>query len=584
MTKIILLFYAIFSMAALQLRAAEIASVPSAMNQGGMIMPIVSIAGADNNDAPTYGTLQVLFAPTNTPVLAGLQTWSPGNWFASAAPWRADIGSPEGVGGTPAPNAGAGDIFSSRYGFTFAKVVLGVTNASVPAGHSLGLRLLSLSSPAMEVHNYWNSGGVTLWDQVFPAAGSQVLWDGMMWHSYFTLPALADPGTYTAQFEVFIAAQPFDTNAGTGRVDYTVAAMAAPQNTNFTSATINYTWTVVPEPSTTAFVIAGFAVITGIFILRSRRMRRAPAGLCAIALAAASAQAGIITSAPGPDDQGGMIMPMVFITDTDNPNNPTQGTMGVSFNPETTPVLAGLQTWSPGSWFDAGAAWRGNIGSPAGDGGTPVENAGNGDLFNCQYGFTFMADPGMGAAYVPLGKSLAIRLVSVSSLALRSFNYDDYDNIWDPIFDAGRPQVLWSGGMWHNYYTLPANATPGTYTATYEIFIADAVFSGGTGFADYSENALAALPDPNFTPAYLTYTWVVPARPTASIRFVNGIPTISIQSSVGRTYRLRTCGGDLNGTWTDLGAPKSGTDGLLEFQDTTSPLPGRKFYQVVEIQ
>ena len=564
--------------------AGEISSIPSAMNQGGMIMPVVYIADADDLSNPTQGTIKVSFANTNFPLLADLQTYASGSWFAADAPWRPDLGSPEGVGGTPAASAGDGALFSSRYGFTFSEVVLGITNASVPAGQSLGLRLLSVSSPQMEVFNYWTSGNVALWDPVFTGDDAQVLWDGMMWHSYFTLPADAGPGIYTAQFEVFIADQAFDTNAGTGHADYTGAALAAAQNPNFETATINYQWTVVPEPSTAALLIAGFAVIAVVFISRRRRTRGALVKLCVLAFAAASVHAGVITSAPGPDDQGGMIMPMVFITNTDNPYNPTQGTMGVSFHPGTVPVLAGLQQWSPGSWFDAGAAWRTDIGSPAGSGGTPAENAGNGGLFNCQYGFTFMADPGMGAAYVPLGKSLAIRLVSVSSPALRSFNYDDYDNIWDPIFDAERPQVLWSGGMWHNYYTLPANAAPGAYTATYEIFIADAEFSWGTGFADYSENALAAQADPNFTPAYLTYTWVVPARPVASIRLVNGTPTISIQSSAGRTYRLRTCGGDLNGTWADLGAPKSGTGGVLEFQDTSLPRPDRKFYQVVEIQ
>ncbi len=297
---------------------------------------------------------------------------------------------------------------------------------------------------------------------------------------------------------------------------------------------------------------------------------------------AARAHAGLLTSVPGPDEQGGMIMPQVFITNTDDPDNPTRGKLNVSFAPGEIPVLAGLQDWWSGAWFDADAAWRGDIGSPAGAGGTPARNAGNGDLFNCQYGFTFVANPALGAAYVPYGKCLAIRLKSVSSPLLRSFNYDDYDNIWDEVLSAERPQVLWTGDMWHNYYTLPADAAPGTYTATYEVFIADAEFTGGTGFADYSPAAISAEADADFTPATLTYSWIVPAPLVASIRFAGGIPTIRVPSLAGRMYRLRTCGAVLSGTWIDLGDAQAGNGGILEFKDTTTPRPAGRFYQVSE--
>lgn len=249
--------------------AAEISSVPSPMVQGGMIMPSIYITNADNLDNPTSGTLAVSFAPTNVPLLASLQTYSPGSWFATNAPWRSDLGSPEGVGGTPAANAGNGDLFSSRYGFNFTKVLFGVTNASVPAGQSLGLRLTSFS-PLLESYNYVNSGTNLVWDQIFPTTNSQVLWDGMMWHNFFTVPSNAPAGTYTAQFEVFIAEQAFDTNAGTGRADYTLAALSALQDPDFTPATINYTWTVVPEPSTTALAALGLAA-AALFAWRRRR-------------------------------------------------------------------------------------------------------------------------------------------------------------------------------------------------------------------------------------------------------------------------------------------------------------------------
>jgi hypothetical protein len=258
-------------LAAPLLRAGEITSVPSPMAQGGMIMPNIYITNADDLDNPTSGNIAVSFTPPGTPPsLSDLQTYTSGSWFATNAPWRLDLGSPAGVGGTPPENAGNGDLFSSRYGFNFTKVLFGVTNASVPAGKSLGLRLTSVSSPLMESYNY-RAGATPLWDQVFPATNSQVLWNGMMWHNFFTLPSDATPGTYTAQFEVFMADQAFDTNAGTGPADYTLAALTAPQDNNFTPATINYTWTVVPEPSTVALLAMGLAACAALAAKKRRR-------------------------------------------------------------------------------------------------------------------------------------------------------------------------------------------------------------------------------------------------------------------------------------------------------------------------
>lgn len=299
----------------------------------------------------------------------------------------------------------------------------------------------------------------------------------------------------------------------------------------------------------------------------------------------AVAQADLITSAPGPDDQGGMIMPLVYITNADDPENPTRGTLAVGFDPHPSPVLEGLQYWWPGSWFVASAAWRADLGSPAGVGGTPSENAGRGDLFNSQYGFTFGAYPEEGWAYVPVGKSLGIRLKSRSSYFLRAFNYDDFENIWDEVTSPARPQVLWDGTMWHNYFTLPANAPPGIYTAEYEVFIANAEFQGGTGFVDYSPSALAAVADPNFTPVTVTYTWVVPAPPVATISLASGQPVVSFTPIKNANYQLQ-CKDSLGSVnWVDLGPSQRGVSGVkMNFPDGTTPCPRRRFYQIVELR
>jgi len=232
-------------------------------------------------------------------------------------------------------------------------------------------------------------------------------------------------------------------------------------------------------------------------------------------VALSNARAGLITAVPGPDDQGGMLMPMVSITGTDDPMDPTSGNITISFSPASTPLLSSLEQWSPGDWFADTAGWRVDLGSPAGVGGTPPANAGNGDLFNNQYGFMFMAMPMMGSANIPTGKSLAIKLTAASSSLLESYNYVNAQNRWDQVFPTVGTQVLWNGSMWHNYFTLPSSALPGTYSATFEIFIANQTFTSGTGFADYTPSALAATPDGSFTPASVNYTWQVVPEPSA---------------------------------------------------------------------
>lgn len=225
-------------------------------------------------------------------------------------------------------------------------------------------------------------------------------------------------------------------------------------------------------------------------------------------------RAQLITSIPGPDDQGGMLMPMISISaSAGTGSNPTAGALAVSFTPSSVPTLQSLQQWSPGSWFADTAAWRGDLGSPAGVGGTPAGNAGSGDLFNNQYGFTFMGNGSMMMAFVPTGKSLGIKMLSFSSPLLESYNYVNAQNRWDRIFDPAGSQVLWNGSMWHNYFALPGTAPAGTYTASFEVFVANQAFTTGTGFADYTAGALSAAKDANFTPATVNYTWTVVPEP-----------------------------------------------------------------------
>ena len=131
-----------------------------------------------------------------------------------------------------------------------------------------------------------------------------------------------------------------------------------------------------------------------------------------------------------------------------------------------------------------------------------------------------MAMPMMGNANVPSGNSLGIRLTSITSPDLKAFNYGNADNRWDQVFGGASPQVLWDGTMWHNYFTMPDDTVAGTYTAEFEIFIADTPFTGTTGFAQYDAAALSAAKNPNFTSGSVTYDFTVVPEPETYALFL----------------------------------------------------------------
>lgn len=213
--------------------------------------------------------------------------------------------------------------------------------------------------------------------------------------------------------------------------------------------------------------------------------------LFGLALFTEAGRAVTLTSVPGPDDQGGMIMPMVGISGN---------ALTLMFMPPMdTPVLQSLGVWSPGDDFSPTAAWYPLL-NPA-PGGAEA-------LFNNQYGF-------MWSGTLPMGKALGIRLLSRSSDDMQSWNYVNSQNRFDEIFANIGDQVLWNGNMWHNYFTMPNAAPAGTYTASFEIFIANATFSTGTGWADYSPSAMSATQDMNYSTVTVNYAWKVVPEPAA---------------------------------------------------------------------
>lgn len=224
--------------------------------------------------------------------------------------------------------------------------------------------------------------------------------------------------------------------------------------------------------------------------------------LSTIALFANTGHAITLTAIPGPDDQGGMIMPMVGISGN---------SLTLMFMPPMdAPVLQSLDVWSPGDDFVPTATWYSLLNPAPG---------GAGALFNNQYGF-------MWSGTIPFGKSLGIRLLSRSSGSMESWNYVNNQNRFDEVFANVGDQVLWNGTMWHNYFTLPDTAPAGTYTASFEVFIADATFTSGTGWADYTPAALSASQDMGYSTVTVNYTWQVIPEPSTWLLLLCGVGSL----------------------------------------------------------
>lgn len=208
--------------------------------------------------------------------------------------------------------------------------------------------------------------------------------------------------------------------------------------------------------------------------------------------AAPSSRAVVLDAIPGLNEQGPMIMPMISLSGT---------TLSVMFMQSSVPELGSVDHWVPGGTFEPTAAWYSQL--------DPVGGAGK--LFNNQYGFMFMME---GDELFPVGKTIGIRLTAVSSEFLQAWNYGISANRFDEIFQEVGDQVLWNGDMWHNYFTMPADAVPGTYTASFEVFITDTPFTTGTGVADYSQSAQSAVASSGYNTVSFTYSWEVIPEPS----------------------------------------------------------------------
>lgn len=215
---------ALAALAAASSASAELASLPTPAEQGGMIHAMVTFL-----DQPT-DSFSVHLEP-GAPVLRPITLWEPGETFNPAAPWYSLLDPTQG-----------GQPFNSRYG-----LMLDAGGSDLPpVGKSLGVRVQSID-PGLGGYLYSTSGDGQF-DPVLATAGAAVLWSGVMWHPVFVADA---PGNYSVTLEFFVADEAFSGY---------VASTSATPDPGYGVGTVTLNLSAVPEPSACAWALGGVAL------------------------------------------------------------------------------------------------------------------------------------------------------------------------------------------------------------------------------------------------------------------------------------------------------------------------------------
>lgn len=216
-----------FLTAALPVSATVLTTLPTPMNQGGMIHINVALNGS---------AMEVLVDP-GTPVIMPLSAWMPGDTLDLASPWYATL--------DPSQSAG---LFNSQFG-----LVMSGDSDLLPANSTIIVGWVS-GTAGLEAFRWRNSPAPQLFDGILGTEGSSTSWDwgtvnrGMM-HPLFTLPA-GSSGTASATLSFTLT-----DSSGMALPGYTA-----------TQTTLNFN--VVPEPS--AWVLA---MVAGLLVLRRNRSK-----------------------------------------------------------------------------------------------------------------------------------------------------------------------------------------------------------------------------------------------------------------------------------------------------------------------
>lgn len=223
---------------------------------------------------------------------------------------------------------------------------------------------------------------------------------------------------------------------------------------------------------------------------------------CAIVLAsfATAAPGAVLDTLPSAMGQGGMVHIDVVFKNTAN------GTFSSSleFGGSVVPDMKPLSDWSPGNTVNPVKPWYATI--------DPTQEA---QWFSSRWGFRIDTD---NSDLVPAGTALGIRMTSSTPNLGAYFYNTSGSGTWQPVFltiNSPHDYVLWSGAMWHPYFTMPSTTPYGsTVSATFEFFLANATNSGNVDWTT------VAGYEPGYSIGTQTITWNAIPEPGTAVLFL----------------------------------------------------------------
>ena len=206
----------------LPLGATVLTTLPSPVDQGGMIHINVALNGSTLTAVPEAGT----------PDLKPLSSWKPGDTLDPLSPWYATL--------DPAQAAG---LFNSRFGLVLFE------SDPLPADTKIMVSWIA-GTPGLEAFR-WRNSAPQLFDPILGTGGSAVSWDwstvshGMM-HPVFVMPAGS-------------------SGAANVTLAFTLTDSAGTPVPGYSAAQTTVGFNVIPEPSA-----ALLSVIGGVMLLSRR--------------------------------------------------------------------------------------------------------------------------------------------------------------------------------------------------------------------------------------------------------------------------------------------------------------------------
>ncbi len=252
------------------------------------------------------------------------------------------------------------------------------------------------------------------------------------------------------------------------------------------------------------------------------------------ALGLLPARASTLQWVPDPDSLGGMVMPVVTVTNTST----NTGAISVALTQNNLPMAPLREWYLPVAGGGKGYPYANDSFDPSSPWYSALDPSQQNLAFSTQFGFdmdmTEASDP------LPSGVVLAIRMVSATP-GLTGYVDEWSPDLFQPVFQNPGDTVIWGTlSMWHPVFT---SSTLGAVSATFEIFAAsltDTTSSVITSHVVDWTNDVTAVS--GYDSAFVTLNWNVVPEPSSAILLASAGATLAWWSRL-RSKKSRTTHG-----------------------------------------